>query len=107
MSNYRKYPKEGTIGYIVLKALEKNPKVTVEELTPIVLKKFPESKFGKTHLSWYKYQVRKGNYLTPTGDKQAPKVAVTRAPKERTEKKLKGKKARAQARTDAALAGKK
>ncbi len=96
MSGYRKHPKEGTIGNIVLKALEKNPKVTVEELLPVILKKFPESKFGKTHLSWYRYQVRKGNYLTPIGDKPAPVKSG----------KLKGKKERAQAKTDA-LAGKK
>ena len=68
MAGLRKYPKKGTIGRLVLRELEKNPKITVEELTPKVLSKHPNSKFQQSHLSWYKYQVKKGNYLAPNED---------------------------------------
>ena len=69
----RKFPKAGTIGWIVLTNLSKNPEVSVEELTKLVLAKFPESKFQKTHLAWYKHQVRVGNYQLPKGVEKATK----------------------------------
>ncbi len=93
----RKYPKEGTIGRVVLDALAKDPQITTEDLLPIVLKDHPESKFGKTHLSWYKHQVKKGNYILPKGmkiliSKARPQVAKQQDVKQ---PKLKGKAARA------------
>lgn len=65
MSSIRKFPKRGTIGYIVLTALAKNPEVDCKTLTKAILKKFQDSAFGPSHLAWYKYQVAKGNYVLP------------------------------------------
>ena len=58
----RRFPKEGTIGHIVLTALAENPSVTSEELGKVILAKFPNSRWGPSHLAWYRHQLKKGNY---------------------------------------------
>ncbi len=64
----RSWPKSGTIGFIALNAIIKTNKYDatfLKNLTNKIIKKFPESKFGKTHLSWYLYQLSKGRYIPP------------------------------------------
>lgn len=61
----RKWPREGTIGRFVLEQLVKNPSIPMEDMGTLMHKKFPESKFNKAHLSWYKYQLRNKGYTPP------------------------------------------
>lgn len=84
-------PKQGTIGHIVLSRLRDKADVTTEELLPVVLAKFPESRFGKSHLAWYRHQVKMGHYGYPTKDA----VAKTR----KTKKLKAGKKPEAKPET--------
>lgn len=65
----RKYPKEGTIGRVVLDHLAKNPTADTVEVDKIVRKSHPDSKFNKAHLAWYKHQIKVGNYILPTESK--------------------------------------
>lgn len=65
----RKFPKAGTIGFIVLNALAKNPDLKTQDILPQVLKEHTESRFNSAHLAWYKHQVKVGNYILPGGVK--------------------------------------
>ncbi len=85
----RKFPKQGTIGNIVLTALAKNPAVTADDLKAGILKKFPDSKFGPSHVAWYKHQVKVGNYVLP--EDTAVKPAKTKKTHKTKDKKT-GKK---------------
>jgi len=58
-------PKIGTIGHIALAMMRDNPDVTSDQIRKEVIKKFPESKWNKTHLAWYKHQIRTGKYEFP------------------------------------------
>ena len=82
MDPARKFPKQGTIGWIVLTTMARNPKVSSDELGEAIRKNFPESKWSKAHYSWYRYQVKKGRYYLPeckgkvrTGKSKASKPA--------------------------------
>ena len=77
----RKFPKAGTIGFVVLNALAKNPDLKTEDILPQVLKNHPESKFNSAHLAWYKHQVKVGNYILPSGAKVARKGKKAKASK--------------------------
>lgn len=87
----RKFPKQGTIGHIVLTSLANSPDVKLEDLTKKVLKKFPESKFNAAHLAWYKHQVKQGNYVLPIGDAE-DKNALAAEKKAKRARKPKAKK---------------
>lgn len=65
-TSLRKFPAQGTIGFVVLTELAKTPDVTCEELVAKILPAHPESKFQKTHLAWYKHQVKKNRYILPS-----------------------------------------
>ena len=79
----RKFPKAGTIGNMVLTALDKDPGLKCETITKVVLKKFPDSKFNTAHLAWYKHQVKVGNYILPScvGEEKVPKAKKARKPR--------------------------
>ena len=61
-------PKQGTIGYIALEILRDHPDATAEDIGKVILKSFPESKWNKSHLAWYKHQVRSGKIAYPESD---------------------------------------
>lgn len=63
----KKWPASGTIGCIVLDMLMKNMDVKVEVVRRVVLRKFKESKFDKSHLSWYKYMLKRKLYVRVKG----------------------------------------
>lgn len=84
----RKYPKAGTIGSIVLAVLQKDTNPDLDGLTKTILKKFPDSKFNKAHLAWYKHQVKRGNFVLlndtdqkPAAKKPSKKRAAAKASK--------------------------
>lgn len=58
-------PKAGTTGFIALEMLRDNENVTSDEIAKKVLVKFPESKWNKSHLAWYKHQIRTEKYAFP------------------------------------------
>lgn len=68
-----KVPKRGTIGFMTLELLRDNPNVTTEECLKVILPKFPESKFDKAHLAWYRHQVKMQNYGFPEKPKKSQK----------------------------------
>jgi dCMP deaminase len=47
---------------LVLNEFRKNPGLEADELIRTVLRAFPNSKFKKSHYSWYKHQIRTGKY---------------------------------------------
>ena len=51
-----------TITEAVLAMFSKNPKMDSENMIAQIRKNFPWSKFSKTHVAWYKCQIRKGKY---------------------------------------------
>ena len=62
---YKKsWPRKGTIGNLVLEFLIKNSNTNLDydKLHKIVHKKFPNSKFKKSHFVWYKHQLKISNY---------------------------------------------
>ncbi len=66
MSNkIKKFPKKFTIGFLVINTILSNPNIKNEDLIKLVKSKFPESKFQKTHISWYKYQLKNKLYKIP------------------------------------------
>ena len=66
-------PKRITISSLVLAYLDKKPTAETREIYEhLVANGFPDTKFGKTHLAWYKYQVRKGNLKLPSGKTLPP-----------------------------------
>ena len=77
----RKYPKAGTIGSIVLGILQKNSSPNLDELTKTILNKFPDSKFNKAHLAWYKHQVKNGAYNLNDAPKTNKKKKTTKTKK--------------------------
>lgn len=90
--------KKPTICSIVLQMLDDNQEVTTQEIYQHLVKNgFPDTKFQKSHLAWYKHQIRKGRYKLPSGAafkaarKAAPKVAkaAKKAAKKATVKKAK------------------
>ena len=63
MSNkIKNMPKSFTIGYLVITTLIKNPSIKNEDLIKIVKAKFIDSKFSKTHIAWYKHQLKNKLY---------------------------------------------
>ena len=46
-----------TIRSVVDKLFDKNPAMTFDIMLPIIKKAFPETKFQKSHWSWYKHQI--------------------------------------------------
>jgi hypothetical protein len=52
-------PRPETIGDLVRQLLQKNHNISNEEARSAVLKRFPKSKFNKTHLAWYKSQFKR------------------------------------------------
>jgi len=52
-----------TITAFVLAQLSKNPTIGTAELIQFVCSAFPWSKFSKTHVAWYKHQIRAGKYV--------------------------------------------
>ena len=52
-------PRPGTIGDLIRRLLQENPNITSEDARSAVLAQFPQSKFNKTHLAWYKSQFRR------------------------------------------------
>ena len=88
-----KKPKEKrkTISSLVLAYLDKKPGAETKEIYDhIVANGFPDTKFNKSHLAWYKYQVRQGNLALPSGKALPPST------RKKVEKKTakKGKKAK-------------
>ena len=61
----KKRPKEFTIGHLVLTTLALDKNIPDEKLITIVKNTHPESHFDKSHISWYKYQIKKGRYSLP------------------------------------------
>jgi hypothetical protein len=92
----RKFPKQGTIGHIVLTTLAHNSEPDFEELKKKVLAKFPDSKFNPAHLSWYKHQVRIKAYpLLDAGDEGDSKGKNKKSGKAKTSPKASSKKSKA------------
>lgn len=57
--------KKVTIKDTVFRAIHKSKgKLTYEEITAIVKPAFPGSKWQKSHWAWYRYQIRKGRFVT-------------------------------------------
>ena len=69
-----KNPKEGrpTITSFVVELLGKNPTMGTDELIQKVCVNFPWSAFSKTHVAWYKHQIRAGKYVLANGVKLPP-----------------------------------
>lgn len=64
--------KKVTITSLVLGYLGRKPKAETKEIYDHIVKNgFPNTKFNKQHLAWYKYKVRKGDMQLP-GGKQLP-----------------------------------
>jgi len=61
-SEHKWQPGSGTIGAYVKEYLEETEKPDYEELKDKVLKKYPFSKFNKSHYSWYRSQFKKVNF---------------------------------------------
>ena len=57
--------KKVTIKDTVFQAIHKSKgKLTYEEITAIVKKAFPGSKWQKSHWAWYRYQIREGRFVS-------------------------------------------
>lgn len=52
-------PREGTIGHLVAASLCDRPDITYREIKRKVLRRFPNSKFNKSHFAWYKWRMRR------------------------------------------------
>ena len=61
-----------TITRHVLDVLSSNPTIGTIELIDSVVHAFPWSKFSKTHVAWYKHQIRKGLYSLANGNTLPP-----------------------------------
>lgn len=61
----QKKEKKISITQLVLNTFRKEPEITYEGMTEIVLKHNPASKWKGTHFAWYKYQIREGRYALP------------------------------------------
>ncbi len=89
-------PKRKTITSVVLAYLDKKPQAeTMEIYNAIVAAGFPTTKFNKSHLAWYKHQIRKGKLKLPSG-RDLPKKITTKkdkaaksTKKDKTDKKTK------------------
>lgn len=86
-------PKKRFIKDLVLETLAKKPDISAREMRELVLKEFPDSAFGKTHLSWYKSQIRKGRFSL-AGGKQLPPSTRGKDKKKKVKGKKKVKKAK-------------
>ncbi len=65
--------KRVTITSIVLACLDKDPEMECLDIYhKIVAGGFPDTKFSKSHLAWYKYKVRKGELKLPSGKALPP-----------------------------------
>ncbi len=62
-----------TISKFVVAEFSANPNIEAEELIKRVRKTFPWSVFQKTHVTWYKYQIRQGRYKLDGNKKLPPK----------------------------------
>ncbi len=74
-----------TISTFVVDELSKDPTMDAETLIQKVHKTFPWSHFQKSHVTWYKYQIRQGRYQLKGGKQLPPprskKKKVAEAPK--------------------------
>lgn len=92
-------PKKRFIKDLVLETLAKKPDISAREMRELVLKEFPDSAFGKTHLSWYKSQIRKGRFSL-AGGKQLPPSTRKKDKKDKAKGKKKVKKAKKAKKVD-------
>lgn len=83
-------PRKGTITEAVLELLAKDPMASTQDIRTQLVKSFPKTKFGKSHLAWYKYQIRQGNLKLPHGKALPP--ATRGRPKGADDEAKKGKK---------------
>ena len=80
----------GTIKDFVKSLFEDNPEISTEDVIAEVSERWPESKFGKTHVSFYRTTFRKAGMKIPY--RRTPKAAVkkvTKKAKKVTKKKRK------------------
>lgn len=91
-------PRTGTITEAVLELLSKDPHASTQDIRAQLVKRFPKTKFGKSHLAWYKYQVRIGNLELPHGKELPP--AKKGRPKEAKEAVKEGKKKKSKRKSD-------
>jgi hypothetical protein len=76
--------KKTTISFLVCAYLDKKPDADTKEVRDhIVENGFPDTKFNKSHLAWYKYQLRKGKLKLPSG-KEFPKSNRKKTAKKET-----------------------
>ncbi len=79
-----------TITSVVLAYLDKKNKAECKEIYDhLVLNGFPDTKFNKQHLAWYKYKIRKGEFKMPSGK---PFPAARKKKEVGTDTKTKSKK---------------
>ncbi len=91
-------PRKGTITEAVLELLAKDPHASSQDIRAQLVKHFPKTKFGKSHLAWYKYQIRNGNLRLPHGKVLPPaKRGRPKSVESPARKKKKKKKARRKA----------
>lgn len=66
MSNaIKKMPKSFTIGYLVITTLLNDPDISNDDLIKKVKAKFVDSRFSKSHIAWYKHQLKNDLYIIP------------------------------------------
>ena len=63
-----------TISSLVLNEFKTNPTIKSKEMTELVKKSFPESKFNVYHYCWYRYQIKKGRYNSQFDKAQLTKI---------------------------------
>lgn len=84
----RRFPKHGTIGFIVLTTMKENPNVTSDELEKVLRPMFQETKWNKAHLAWYKHQVKNGAYdLNDAPETNKKKKTIKKVRTKKTNKK--------------------
>ncbi len=77
--------KRRTIMNFVKEVFETDPEITTTDLIKLVVKNFPESKFSKSHVSWYRNHFRKQGMDIPKLHRE--KKAVKKTVKKKVAKK--------------------
>ena len=73
--------KKVTIKDTIFQAIHKSKgRVTYEEITAIVKKAFPGSKWQKSHWAWYRYQIREGRFVSEFSATERRNLAQGKGP---------------------------